>query len=222
MSELITTLHKKEDASVDVYPNIKRDNIPSGAINTSKIEDGSITESKIVDGAVSTDKLALESVTFNELDTSLKDAYNNFNSIYDDDEGELTISSLTVNDDASIHNLTIDNNLIVGSKTIEPLYTHCIQVQLTDTNNNVTSNFKINVLSTLSTAIYTFNELTSLLSKYEGLVLAQTDYDMMGYISNVELNTRISIYSSSDGSTLAEYDYVTMGTITDKVSSLYD
>ena len=27
MSELITTLHKKEDSTVDVYPNIKSDNV---------------------------------------------------------------------------------------------------------------------------------------------------------------------------------------------------
>ena len=36
MSELITTLHKKEDSTVDVYPNIKSDNVPAKAITKAK------------------------------------------------------------------------------------------------------------------------------------------------------------------------------------------
>lgn len=63
MSEIIKTLTKKGDASVEVYPNIKRDNIPSGAINTSKLDDASVTTAKIVDGAVSGSKLASGSVS---------------------------------------------------------------------------------------------------------------------------------------------------------------
>ena len=63
MSEVIKTLTKKGDASVEVYPNIKRDNIPSGAVDTSKLDDGAVTTAKIQDGAVSGSKLASGSVS---------------------------------------------------------------------------------------------------------------------------------------------------------------
>lgn len=49
MSELIKTLHKKGDASVEIYPNIKRDNIPAAAINTSKLDDKAVTTDKLSD-----------------------------------------------------------------------------------------------------------------------------------------------------------------------------
>lgn len=63
MSEVIKTLTKKGDASVEVYPNIKRDNIPSGAVDTSKLDDASVTTAKIVDASVTTSKLADGSVS---------------------------------------------------------------------------------------------------------------------------------------------------------------
>ena len=57
MSEVIKTLHKKGDASVEVYPNIKSDNIPSSAVTTAKLDDGAITTAKLDDGAITTAKI---------------------------------------------------------------------------------------------------------------------------------------------------------------------
>lgn len=62
MSEVIKTLTKKGDASVEVYPNIKRDNIPSGAVDTSKLDDASVTTAKLVDGVVTANKLGNNAV----------------------------------------------------------------------------------------------------------------------------------------------------------------
>lgn len=63
MSKVYETLKKKNDTSVEVYPNIERTNIPDGAINTAKIEDNSITTNKIVDDAVTTAKINDGAVT---------------------------------------------------------------------------------------------------------------------------------------------------------------
>ena len=63
MSDLIKTLHKKGDNTVNVYPNIKSENIPDDAITTSKITNNAITTSKISDLSISTNKLQNGAVT---------------------------------------------------------------------------------------------------------------------------------------------------------------
>lgn len=67
MSKVYETLKKKNDTSVEVYPNIERTNIPDGAINTAKVEDNSITTNKIVDSAVTTAKINDGAVTESKL-----------------------------------------------------------------------------------------------------------------------------------------------------------
>lgn len=63
MSKVYETLKKKNDTSVEVYPNIERQNIPNGAVNSAKIEDGSITTAKLNDGSTTTSKIADNSIT---------------------------------------------------------------------------------------------------------------------------------------------------------------
>ena len=63
MSDLIKTLHKKGDNTVNVYPNIKSENIPDGAITTAKINDNAVTTAKISNNAITYSKLAGSSVT---------------------------------------------------------------------------------------------------------------------------------------------------------------
>lgn len=77
MSEIITTLHKKGDSTVDVYPNIKASNIPNNAITASKINSGAVTnpkladssvgESKIIDGSVTSAKIYTGAVTTDKI-----------------------------------------------------------------------------------------------------------------------------------------------------------
>lgn len=62
MSDLIKTLHKKGDNTVNVYPNIKSENIPDDAITTAKITNNAITTSKITNNAITYSKLASNSV----------------------------------------------------------------------------------------------------------------------------------------------------------------
>ena len=63
MSKVYETLKKKNDTTVEVYPNIERPNIPDGAINTAKVEDASVTTNKLVDSAVTTAKINDGAVT---------------------------------------------------------------------------------------------------------------------------------------------------------------
>lgn len=70
MSKIHTTLHKKGDSSVEIYPNIETENIPDLAITTNKISGESVTTAKIQDGAITTAKLSSNSVTSGKLATS--------------------------------------------------------------------------------------------------------------------------------------------------------
>lgn len=70
MSDTITTLKKKGDSSVNIYPNIKRDNIPNGGVSTSKIEDLAVTTAKINDLAVTTAKIQNQAVETSKIKDS--------------------------------------------------------------------------------------------------------------------------------------------------------
>lgn len=47
MAEVITTLHPENDDTIDLYPNIKKENIPANAIETAKIANEAVTENKL-------------------------------------------------------------------------------------------------------------------------------------------------------------------------------
>lgn len=78
MSEIITTLHNSTDTSIDVYPNIKAENIPShsitndylalAAVDTQYITNAAVTAAKIADSAVTTSKLGAYAVTTAKID----------------------------------------------------------------------------------------------------------------------------------------------------------
>lgn len=63
MSDLIKTLHKKGDNTVNVFPNIKSENIPDNAVTTAKINDNAIVTSKIANSSITNSKLAGSSVS---------------------------------------------------------------------------------------------------------------------------------------------------------------
>ena len=93
MADIIDTLHPKTNLDDNLYPNIKKENIPNGSIDTSKLADNSVTSSKLAekdmqtlvntwldshpeatttveDGAVTTSKIANTAVTPEKLNIS--------------------------------------------------------------------------------------------------------------------------------------------------------
>lgn len=70
------TLHEKGNLGVDIYPNILPANIPSNAIDTSKLADSAITTAKIADSAVTTAKIADGAITHSKLATASVDTSN--------------------------------------------------------------------------------------------------------------------------------------------------
>ena len=67
MANLIKQLHKKNDNTTNIYPNILSDNIPNDAVTTDKIINNAITTAKISDGAVTTGKILDASITTDKL-----------------------------------------------------------------------------------------------------------------------------------------------------------
>lgn len=141
MAEIITTLHKKGDSTVDVYPNIKASNIPNNAITASKINNGAVTnpkladssvgESKIIDGSVTNTKIYTGAVTTNKLSnnavTSIKldDASVTTAKIND---GAVTSDKLGV---ASVTTSKIENSAIDYSKLEDNIKKLILQLQYT-------------------------------------------------------------------------------------------
>ena len=39
-NEIITTLHPDQNPDINLYPNIKKDNIPNGVIDINKLDSG--------------------------------------------------------------------------------------------------------------------------------------------------------------------------------------
>ena len=70
MSKVYETLKKKNDTSVEVYPNIERTNIPDGAINTAKLENNAVTTAKINNDAVTTAKINDGAITNDKIGIS--------------------------------------------------------------------------------------------------------------------------------------------------------
>lgn len=136
MSELIKTLHKKGDASVEIYPNIKPANIPASAINTSKLEDNSITTSKITDGAVTNEKIADGSITTAKIgDNAITYAKIAMGSITNDKIADGAVITAKIEDNA-VTNAKILNTTIEPIKLKMRIIMHLGTLKVTDNGND--------------------------------------------------------------------------------------
>lgn len=70
MADIIQTLQLKDDPTTKVFPRIKSDGIPSGAVTTDKIDDDAITTAKVADGAITTAKLSNNAVSTSNIQGS--------------------------------------------------------------------------------------------------------------------------------------------------------
>ena len=199
MSELLTTLHKKGDTSVDVYPNIKSDNIPNNAVTSDKISANAVTTTKIVDNAVTLDKL----------DATARELLQILNSIYDTDEGRLSVGELSVG-----------SKLVLNGSVVTPLYRHSIQCTLKDNYNNAEKDFAFNISTADSVAITKF----SLIEKLVGcdyLPIVNRSDNTFAYISYINNNDDIlSIYTNVND-VMTELDFDEIISCVDAVTPIY-
>lgn len=106
MAEIITTLHKKGDSTIDVYPNIKASNIPNNAITASKINSGAVTNPKLADNSVGESKIIDGSVTASKIYTGAVTT------------AKLSNNAVTIDklDDACVTTAKLNNGAVTTSK----------------------------------------------------------------------------------------------------------
>lgn len=227
MSKVYETLKKKNDTTVEVYPNIERTNIPDGAINTAKIED--------------------KAVTFNKLSDALQDDVTHFNNIYDADDGKITVNDIEVIDDINCTNLTASNKvttndlevtnrinsdeIITNSITsndftdgdgdsITPLFNHSINVRLINhADASDKRYFKLLLQSTRKSAITSFAEFFSEMQYVVNITFIQTSSNTIGWLDSVSTNPNLlSIYCDDGNNGLTDIEFDDLDDISDNVS----
>lgn len=228
MSEILQTLRKKNDTSVEVYPNIKSDNIPANAVTTAKILDGAVTTAKIGDGSVTTAKIGDGAVTLDKVEDTIKNAVNSFNNIYDADLDELSVDTLETTDDVQIGgNLTIDNDLKVSGRILDSenneikgLFNHSISATLKIQDTPATRSFLIHFTSYYDDNITTFAELITELGKKINLPIYDNGNDIMGVLIGVDaLNNEIEIFCGDGNGGLVNYVFDSATSMSDDIYS---
>ena len=215
MSKVYETLKKKNDTSVEVYPNIERTNIPEGAINTAKIED--------------------RAVTYNKLSDALQDDITHFRNIYDADDDKISASDIDLSDDVRCSNVYASNSVYatdsveadnVSANTyydadddeLKVMVRHCLLMKLINyVDPSDIRQLAICFTSTHKEAFTTFSELVDEFNKMIYHPVADVGYDYMGYISSVNVGAgQISIYCWS-GTQPEEIDFNSADSIQDTV-----
>lgn len=100
MIEIITTLHPKDTPTDSLYPNIKSDNIPNGAVTSAKIGSNAVTSAKIVNSAISTLKINDGAVTEPKIAN---------NAVSTDKIGDSAVTTIKINDNAVTSDKILDN-----------------------------------------------------------------------------------------------------------------
>ena len=239
MSEIIQTLRKKNDATVEIYPNIKAENIPNGAVSTSKLSNTAVTTEKILDGAVTSDKLDTASVTTDKIDTgavttnclassSVTTVKINDLAVTTDKINNDAVTSLKLADESVVTDkiadgqITIDkleNSLknIVLSNSVKK---HKLAFTLKDNNNN-TSNYLMTVLTHVASTPTDLDELLYFLysNHCENELFLRGNNDTHAYISDINTgDSEITIYEDRLGNgAMSDYVYTTLVSINDDV-----
>ena len=163
MSELIKTLHKKGDASAEIYPNIKAENIPSGAITNNKIGNYEVYGNKIAlqgvanehirDGAVNTIKIADNAVT----NAKISDAVVNTSKLSDNAVTSDKIDDLAVTTDKIANSSVTTDKINNGAVNLQKLdddiintllrLQYCYNVYIGDSDSNVLALYRTTTLS---------------------------------------------------------------------------
>ena len=209
MSKIHTTLHKKGDSTVEIYPNIESDNIPNGSITQDKIANGAIGTNQILANAITSAKIASNAVTSGKLATSsvTTDKIND-GSVTTSKIDNLSINENKIQDD-SISNEKLKN----GAVTYDKLGT---DVKLLIDKINRT----FNLFASVGTSFPKYFGNTTLPSLWENYTNAEInealDFNkLQGEYSNTDLDIIAliidGIYTSND--IYGDYDSVGYGDV---------
>lgn len=136
MSDLIKTLHKKGDTSTNIYPNIKRDNIPTHAINNDKLDVYAVGTNNINDLAVTTAKLMDECVTTTKIsDLAVTRSKIGYEAVGEDEIGEKQVKTYHLADECVTED-KLYNGAVTTDKLSFSLYYYTATIEYT-------SNFSI-------------------------------------------------------------------------------
>lgn len=241
MSEIIQTLRKKNDASVEIYPNIKADNIPANAVTTAKINDGAVTTAKINDGSVTTAKINDGAITTAKInDGAITTAKISDDAITTAKISDNAITTSKINNESVTSDKLADNSVITdkiadNQVTIDKLDAstrnkvnssavkkHKLVFTLKD-NNNYTSAYFLTILSHTATAPSDFDELLFFLAdnhcQYEFMIRSN---DTHAYISDINTGDgEITIYEDrTNVGALSDYPYTSLVSINDDIYDL--
>ena len=181
MSELIKTLHKKGDANIEIYPNIKAENIPSGAITFDKLGNYAVTSDKIANSGVTNIKIDNGAVTSEKIANS---------SIITDKINDSAVTTLKISDDAvttdKIDDLAVTTDKIANSS-----------VTTDKINNGAVTLQKLSddIVNTLLRLQYCYN-----------LYIGDSDSNVLALYRTTTLSNRINDYSSEDISSALDFD----------------
>lgn len=181
MSDLIKTLHKKGDTSVNIYPNIKSDNIPAGAITFDKLGNYAVTSDKIALQGVANGNIRNNAVTTDKISdlavTSAKIGNGAISSVKIEDSSVTTdkINNLAVTS-AKINNYAVTSDKIGEGAVTLP--------KLDD-----------DIVNTLLRLQYCYN-----------VYIGDSDSHVMALYRTTTLSNRINDYSSEDISSALDFD----------------
>lgn len=116
MAKSYETLLKKDDPTVEVYPNIESQNIPSNAVTTDKIAANAVTTDKIANGAVTGTQISNNSigsahiqngtVGYSQLSTDVKNTLYMISDFYNEEEDSVscdTVNASAISVDADLY-----------------------------------------------------------------------------------------------------------------------
>ena len=158
MSDLIKTLKSKNDNTINIYPNVKSENIPDSAITNSKIQDNAISTSKIQDNAISTSKIQDNAISTSKIqDSAITTSKINDNSISTSKIQDASITTSKIEDlgisyskiqDGAIGESKLQNYIISKNKMKFSLYDMHLVIQFSSNDtlifNCITDDDSIN------------------------------------------------------------------------------
>jgi hypothetical protein len=111
VAKIYETLRKKNDPTIEVYPNIESQNIPNGAVTETKIGTNAVTTGKLANSSVNSNKLADGSVST----TKLVDSSVTNTKIADNSISNAKMQSGSVNTSNIINNAVTTDKIASGS-----------------------------------------------------------------------------------------------------------